>query len=217
MLLAYLDVEEVEVVIHQPRREHVSAALISADDLGVFGLKVMAAVQEIEHSPQFRPGEKTCQWCKVRATCKARADWALELFGREVAQMTPHDIAAALARVDAIKAWCKDIEDYSLQRLQADAHAIPGWKVVSGRGQRVWNESAHMVLLDRLGDAAYEKKMIGVTAAEKLLGSEAKVLMPKITVKSEGKPTLAPETDPRPARSDALTGFTSEASASHLE
>jgi hypothetical protein len=196
------------VVIHQPRREHVSAALISTPDLLAFGERVRAAVQEIETAPQFRPSDKTCQWCKVRATCRARADWALELFGREVAQMTPNEISAALARVDAIKAWCGDIEQHALQALQADERAIPGWKVVSGRGVRVWNDKAESELARLLGATTiYEKKLIGVTAAEKLLGTKAKTVMPIITVKSEGKPTLAPATDPRPARSDALAGF----------
>ena len=209
-LTDFLDVEEVEVVIHQPRREHVSAALVSTEDLMAFGLRVRAAVLEIEHSPQFRPSEKACQWCKVKAGCKARADWALELFGQEVALMSAGEIAAALARVDAIKAWCADIEEFAMKRIEEDPAAIPGWKRVHGRGQRTWNHLAPNILEQQLGDKAWDKKLIGITAAEKLLGTEAKRLMPSITVKSEGKPTLAPDSDPRPALSGALDGFTVE-------
>jgi hypothetical protein len=57
----------------------------------------------------------------------------------------------------------------------------------------------------------YDKKLIGLGAAEKLLGKEkAKVIMPTITVKGAGAPTLAPASDPRPALSDATDGFNPE-------
>jgi hypothetical protein len=201
------------VVIHQPRREHVSACVVSVDDLLAFGLRVRAAVLEIDHDPKFRPGEKTCQWCKAKATCRARAEHALELFGRELNVMSPAEIGAALDRAEAIKKWVADIEEHAFQQLRAKAGSIPGWKVVEGRSQRTWNNIASNILEQQLGAAAYTKKLIGITEAEKLLGKQAKDLMPSITVKAPGKPTLAPESDPRSALSDALDGFAVETEA----
>lgn len=214
-ITSFLDVDEVELVIQQPRREHKSATMVSVPDLLAFGERVREAIVEINTNPKYRPGDKTCQWCKVRATCAARAQWAMELFGQEIGLMTPQQIAEALARVDGIKAWCTDLEEHAMRSLHSDRKAIPGWKLVAGRGSRTWNASAETVLQNHLGDKAWDRKLIGITAAEKLLGKEAKAVMPGITVKSDGKPTLAPDSDPRTALSDATDGFKVE--ASHLD
>jgi hypothetical protein len=204
----YLDIIDVEMVVHQPRREHVSVALAEPKVLVAFGERVRESVLRVEKEPhRFEPGEKQCQWCPANAVCEARARWHLDAFAREVAVLKPEEVGRLLEQVVDMRAWCDALEQHARTALLADATAIPGWKMVEGRSVRAWNDEAHMVLFDRLGDLAYEKKLIGITAAEKLLGAEAKALMPIITVKPAGKPTLARLGDPRPAVTDARDGF----------
>ena len=59
------------------------------------------------------------------------------------------------------------------------------------------------ILADHLGDDAYEKKLIGVTAADALLGKE---LVDAMTEK-RGSPTLAGLDDKRPALTNAIDDF----------
>ena len=57
----------------------------------------------------------------------------------------------------------------------------------------------------------YEKKLLGVTAMQKLLGKARfdELLAPYIE-KPQGKPTLVPESDKRPAMNTAKTDFMEE-------
>ena len=92
-----------------------------------------------------------------------------------------------------------------MRELQAKPGAIPGWKVVEGRSVRVWADNAAHVLINKCGIDPYERKLLGIGAVEKLLGKDqAKEVMPTITSKSAGKPTLAPEDDPREAINTGL-------------
>jgi hypothetical protein len=209
----HLDIDEVELIIHQPRREHVSTALTTPEALLAFAEKIKRAVERVQNEPNtFTPGEKQCQWCRAKAVCKARADMHLDAFAREVALLSPGEVSRYLEQAGDFKAWISDLEEHAHQALTANAQAIPGWKLVAGKSQRRWTADAETVLGRALGmDNIYDRKLIGLGAAEKLLGKEAKVIMPTITVKGTGAPTLAPASDPRPPLSDATDGFDHEA------
>ena len=78
-----------------------------------------------------------------------------------------------------------------------------GYKLVYGRSSRVWTDDAEEYLTRVLGDDAYSKKLIGVTAAEKLV--EDKKDLDDYLTKPEGKPTLVPEYDKRDAINNDVT------------
>ena len=52
--------------------------------------------------------------------------------------------------------------------------SIPGWKLVHAKTNRKWIAGAADKLFALLGDAAYDKKLIGLTAADKLARESAK-------------------------------------------
>jgi len=57
----------------------------------------------------------------------------------------------------------------------------------------------------------YEHKVLGVTAMQKLLGkSRFDVLLAAYIEKPQGKPTLVPESDKRPAMNTAKNDFMEE-------
>lgn len=208
----HLDVDDLELIIHQPRRDHISATVLTREQLAEFALRVLHAVEQIKvNGHVFTPGEKQCQWCPIRATCQARAAWHLEAFQRETLFLTPFEVSKYLSQVGDFRAWCDALEEYAMQRLHTDAKAIPGWKLVEGRSVRQWNADAEQKLIDMYGPQAFNKKLIGLTEAEKLMGKKlAAEIMPTITVRGKGKPALAPESDPRPPLADAAEGFTVE-------
>ena len=77
----------------------------------------------------------------------------------------------------------------------------PGYKLVEGRSNRKYvNDAAVAAAVTKAGFDPYEQKLLGITAMQKLLGKTCfeKVLAGLIE-KPQGKPTLVPESDKRPA------------------
>lgn len=117
-------------------------------------------------------------------------------------------LAACMSKVDLISDWCKAIQAETERRLFA-GDSVPGYKLVQGkRGARQWSnvEDAEKTLKSfRLKtEEMYDFKLISPTSAEKLAKAETigKRQWPKLQgliVQSEGKPHVAPATDPRPA------------------
>jgi hypothetical protein len=106
-------------------------------------------------------------------------------------------------------------EDEALRRMQM-GQTINGLKVVNGRGSRVWahDEAETEVKLKKLGipsGSLHVTKLISPAQAEKLTwtkrdGTKVQVtdkqklqMERELVVKLAGKPTVAAESDPRPA------------------
>lgn len=96
----------------------------------------------------------------------------------------------------------KKVFSHALDRSQR-GEPIAGTKVVEGRAVRRFTNAGKEALVDALGEDAYEKKLIGVTTADALLGKE---LVDAMTEK-RGSPTLASLDDKRPALTNAIDDF----------
>jgi hypothetical protein len=205
------DVTEWSLTICQPRLDHVDTWSITTADLLAWGETVRPiAERALTDDAPLVPGEKQCRFCKVKATCRARTEaaqrTAYEDFGHlpKGDQLSPDELASALGRLDAMEQWAHDLREHALAEHLA-GRPLPGWKLVEGRAVRQWTETAPAALLGAgLTDVQiYERKLIGLTAAEKLLGGKKKAapVLDGCTTKPAGKPTLAPASDPRPALS----------------
>lgn len=127
------------------------------------------------------------------------------------AEMEDSEIEVVLSRVDELVSWANDIKEYALQQ------AISGkewtvWKLVEGRSNRRYtNEDAVSKTVEAAGFDPYEKKLLGITAMQKLLGkSRFEELLADYVEKPQGKPTLVPESDKRPAMNTAKNDFKEE-------
>lgn len=214
--------------VHQPRLDHVSEFTITVKELLAWANEVVkpAADKASAGTPEFNPGQKTCQWCKARATCKALAKHNYELTLSKfddleaplevpVAQTLSADqVAALLPKLPLLKSWAADVEQYATDTL-AHGGVIPGFKLVEGRSLRQWEPDEEIVArcLVEVGmaqDAIYTKKLISPSQAEKALGRAKAGEIASLVVKPRGKPTLAPEHDPRPAFGSAAADLFEE-------
>ncbi|HBT64016.1 MAG TPA: DUF2800 domain-containing protein, partial [Ruminococcaceae bacterium] len=86
------------------------------------------------------------------------------------------------------------------------------YKLVEGRSNRRYtNETVVADAVSRAGFDPYERKILGVTAMQKLLGkSRFDELLAAYIEKPQGKPTLVPESDKRPAMNTAKNDFMEE-------
>ncbi len=206
------NIDTWRLTIVQPRLDHISEWEITTRDLLAWGeeIKPIAELALTDHAP-LHPGEKQCQFCRAKLSCRARADLAIQTAMYEFSEPTPkvdtlsdEDVATLLPLVGNIESWCKDIRTYALQRAE-HGHPIAGYKLVSGRSIRRWGdaETVHTTLLQKGFDPnQFEiRKLIGIGAAEKLLGGKKAALpiLKEITIKPQGKPALVTESDKRPA------------------
>ena len=125
--------------------------------------------------------------------------------------LTDEEIEDVLARVDDLVSWASDIKEYALQQA-ISGKAWSGWKLVEGRSNRKYtNEDAVITAVSQAGFDPYERKVLGITAMQKLLGkTRFEELLSAYIEKPQGKPTLVPESDKRPAMNTAKNDFMEE-------
>ncbi|MDI9684293.1 DUF2800 domain-containing protein [Burkholderia cenocepacia] len=176
----------------------------------------------------FNPGEKQCKFCKAKAVCPALAAHVEATIGEDFdtvadALARGEANAGALAplsvdlldnerlgviyeSLDLIDTWAKAVRG-RIEHELLQARAVPGVKLVAGRrGARQWNEpeAAEQLLKSmRLKqDQMYNFKLISPTQADKLLRTESPRRWKKVEaliVQRDGRPSVAPDSDPRPA------------------
>jgi len=209
------DIDSVRMTIYQPRRDNVSTYEISKDELYRWADEVLKPTADLAFAGDgnFLCGE-WCGFCKAKHDCRARADANMELARYDFKLpplLTDEEVEEILSRVDDFIAWAADIKDYALQQA-ISGKEWNGWKLVEGRSNRKYtNETAVAGAVTDAGFDPYERKVLGVTAMQKLLGkSRFEELLAAYIEKPQGKPTLVPESDKRPAMNTAKNDFMEE-------
>lgn len=150
---------------------------------------------------EFKAGSH-CQFCKVKATCRKRAEYNLELARYDFempANLEDEEIEVILSKADELVSWVGDIKEYALQQA-VSGKEWTGWKLVEGRSNcRYVNETAAADKVQSAGYDPYEHKVLGITAMTELLGG--------LIEKPQGKPTLVPVSDKCPAMNTAANDF----------
>ena len=103
------------------------------------------------------------------------------------------------------------MKEYALQQA-VSGKDWPGWKLVEGRSNRKYtSDAAVAAAVESIGLDPYERKVLGITAMQKLLGkSRFEELLSPYIEKPQGRPTLVPESDKRPAMNTAKNDFMEE-------
>ncbi|QDH50415.1 hypothetical protein [Caulobacter phage KcrB] len=198
----------VTLVVVQPRLGHVSEWSLSVDDLMAFAERAaQAAVEALTPNDDFRPGDKQCQFCKIKSDCPGLRKLALDAFeGLDAPEnATPDHLADAMSKVDLIESWCTSIRKAAQSRLLMGL-PLPGFKLVEGRkGNRQWadEQQAEAVLkASGLADSAmYDRSLITPTKAEKHFKAspEKWAEVEALITRKDGVPAVAPDSDKRPA------------------
>ena len=209
------DIDRVCMTIFQPRKGNVSTDVIDKDALLEWANGDLSEKAKLAYEGRgdFHCGE-WCRFCKAKAECRERAAANLELARYEFEApvlLENHEIADILGKIDALTAWANDVKEYALQQA-ISGKEWSGWKLVEGRSNRKYtSEAVVAATVERAGFDPYEKKILGVTAMQKLLGkSRFEELLAPYIEKPQGKPTLVPDSDKRPAMNTAKNDFMEE-------
>ena len=207
------DIQTIEIAIVQPRLDHIDEWVISVDDLLAFGedVKRKAELCLTDDAPR-NPGEKQCQWCKAKAKCpalKAYTEQTIMVMFEDVTPastanpetLTDEQLTEILNAKKLIEGWLSAVEQHVIGKLET-GEPFKGYKLVEGRSVRQWvneSEAEKVLSAEYAEDKLYSRKFISVAQAEKLLGKRNLSKLEGLTVKPQGKPTLAPEDDKRSA------------------
>ena len=209
------DIETVRMTIYQPRKSNISIFEMSKDALLEWANTELTQKAQLAYKGQgeFHCGE-WCRFCKAKAECRERAEANLALARydfEEPALLGDDEIADILGKVDALTAWAADVKEYALQQA-VSGKEWTGWKLVEGRSNRKYtSEAAVAATVEGAGFDPYERKVLGITTMQKLLGkSRFEELLAPYIEKPQGKPTLVPESDKRPAMNTAKNDFMEE-------
>ena len=206
------DIDTVSMTIFQPRRGNVSTYTLPKADLYEWADTVLAPTAELAWSGEgeYHCGE-WCQFCKAKADCRERANANMELAKYKFKQpplLTDEEVKEILGRIDELIAWASDIRDYALQAAISGKHWT-GYKLVEGRSNRKYTDERAVVAAVRAaGYDPYEHKVLGVTAMTTMLGKKQfNDILGGFVTKPQGKPTLVPDSDKRPAMTNIISEF----------
>ncbi len=212
------DIQKVVIVIVQPRMDIISEWVIDKAELLKWGewLSQRAEAALADNAPRV-PGEKQCQFCKAKPTCPELMRLTHDVIATDfdnIDQManpdtlTNEQLKKALDVKKLIMSWFESVEQHAFDLLEK-GEPFPGYKLVEGRSLRQWADEAvaEQSLVELLTDDAYEKKLLSVAKAEKLLGKKRSGSITDLISKPRGKPVIVPESDKRPAMGSEAKDF----------
>ncbi len=200
------DISEVSMSIYQPRRENVSTWTISVDELNAWAENILKPKAELAHKGEgdYLPGP-WCQFCKAAVKCRARAEEKLQLARFEFAPpplLSDEETEDILAKLDDLTKWASEIQAYAQDAAVNHGKVWKGFKLVATRTNRRYTDEEAVIQAAK--DAGYtdifRKSLIPITEMEKLMSKkEFNRILGALVEKPQGRPTLVPVTDKRPA------------------
>jgi hypothetical protein len=201
-------VTNIRVCVFQPRLHNISEWSLPETELLEWAENFVKPRAELAYKGEGElcAGE-WCRWCKVKAACRARAEKQLELAKykfRHPTILEDWEVAEILGKISEFKKWAGDVEEYAYEQA-LKGNEIKGYKLVEGISRRSIVSPTDVE--NALTKEGYTKeriyavpKLLGITELEKLVGAKRfKELCNEWIVKPQGKPTLVPESDKRPA------------------
>ena len=203
------DVKSVRMTIVQPRLDSVSTDEMSLEELLDWGEEIKPIAQRAFNGE----GECTpcdyCNFCKARHTCRALSNTCLDTFykngGKLNQLLTDSEVSDILAMKDLITKWIKGVYDFAYEKALSGEKQWPGYKLVEGTSRRTITDpdAAAKTLLDngyKEEDIFKPRELEGITNLQKVLGKKGVTEYLEAYIdKPEGKPTLVPDSDKRPA------------------
>ena len=225
LMFDFQDHDIVNIVIVQPRLDHIDEFKISVGELLEWAEKTLKpkAEEALGDNPSFHPGETQCRFCLAKATCRALAQDSLktasedfsvigeEFTLRDHTKLTNKEIGLLLERIPVLLAWANSVEGYAYDELNK-GHAVPGYKLVQGKKKnKTFIESDVKKLEPELITCGLSKDEIYKDPALKTPTQIAKIMkanklgeletsyFEELWSQADGDPTLAKESDKREA------------------
>jgi len=196
-------VTSCDMGIVQPRvlGKQVKQFVLPADKVREWEQNVLLpAVSRVERSSSFAAGE-WCRFCPVRFACPrlgTMAKAAVDLLPSGMQQATVNLLSEYYKYIPILKTFISAVEAEVMRRWMR-GEPVPGTKLVAKRSERTWAPEAEAELELLLGREAYKVELLSPAQVENKFGSLGKELTSRLARSRSGGPTVALESDPRPA------------------
>lgn len=214
------DIDTVKMTIVQPRLGNISTYQMSVEELGIWADQELkpAAEKAFAGEGELSSGD-WCKFCSIKNRCKALYGKMLEAAKYEFAEpelMTDDEIADVLGRATKLIEWLDSVKEYASSEALNNNKKWPGFKLVEGVSRRKWDDEEKVAnaifanFPEASDDEIYEMKLKSISAIEKLYGKKiVDEKLKSVIIKPQGKPTLVPDSDKRPALGieDAVNDF----------
>jgi len=198
----YPEIKEVHYTIVQPRLDSISSdvtTLTKLLDWANYYVKTKAK-KAWTGTGEFVPGD-WCQFCRAKATCKARSDFVNEIASldfRPAPLLDEEEFRLVLSKASQLKSYVNDIEEYATQKAVHENVIPVGFKLVVPKGHRKISDFAlaETILLEKgfHKEDLYEVKPKSVPQIEKL-GKKGQIvgLLGDLIVRPDSAPKLVPD------------------------
>lgn len=211
------DIDCVQMTIFQPRNGGEKTETITTKELLSWGETIKPiATQAYKGEGEPSPGDH-CRFCRASPRCMALKEHNLQLAADYDVDADPRllsdkELADVLSRIEMLTAWANKVKAYAQEEAVDNGRVFPGYKLVAGRSVRKIEDAAKAEAL--LEEAGYKKadilktELLTISKLEKLVGKKKLTkLLDDVIVKPPGKPTLVPDSDPRPVFNSAANEF----------
>lgn len=204
------DITNVRLTIVQPRIDNISSWEISFDELNNWAENELKPKAQLAFSGkgELNAGD-WCKFCAVRNQCRKLYEQQIEIAKHEFADpalLTDDEIADIVRRTPKLIDWANSVAEYAQEKAINENKQWPGLKLVEGISRRKWidEDQASDTIFARCPelseDEIFNMKLKPITAIEKIIGKKRFAeILGDVVVKPQGKPTLVPSEDKRPA------------------
>lgn len=204
------DVEIVRLTIVQPRINNISSFEISVEELLNWAETELKQKALLAFDGQ---GELTagtwCKFCSVKNKCRALYEEQMKIAQYEFIDskfLSDEEVSDVIKRAPALIEWVNSVIEYAQEKAINENKQWPGYKLVEGTSRRKWTDEdkATEAIFARCPelseDQVFNMKLNSITTIEKLIGKKKFAeLLGDVVIKPQGKPTLVPIEDKRPA------------------
>lgn len=202
-------VDEVELVIVQPRCEHPDGKVrrfrFDVLDILAFKTELLETAQKTTDSNQQPIPGVHCRFCPASGICPALKNKALAIAQNVFEPTTsynPEKLGETLQKLDQVEAWIEAVRSFAYSEAK-QGRIPPGFKLVAKRATRKWiDETQAINTLQnnlRFGGEIYETKLKSVSQMEKLLSKDQKLKISECVIAVSSGDVLVPDSDSRPA------------------
>ena len=192
-------VEDIEMHIFQPRVDIPHKKWVvgkeKLEDLMVYYRQ--ASLSALSDEAERVPGDKQCRWCPVKSYCweyskyiwdECKFSSLIEKGGEDLLEDVDHVLRVYELRGE-IRKWLKAIEERAVDLVAKGE--VDGYVLTSRKGRAMYSNeaAAEAFLVDRLGDDAFERKLLSPAKAYKMLDDESQELLLDLVVR--GKPSIS--------------------------
>lgn len=197
--------DEIETSIYQPRIDNIVSYTYTVAELLEWAEKDLkpAADLAFDGKGEYKAG-KHCYWCRAKATCRALADYNLELAAMDFKNpdlLTDEEILKVYEQREVFSNWIDAVSGHVLTEA-LNGKAWPGYKVVEGRSIRSYSDPvkvAEALKAKGFEDIYKPSTLLPLGEMEKKIKKDNfNAIVGPLLVRPQGKPALAPESDKRP-------------------